>query len=196
MARLPELPQEFLHSVLSYCAKTGTLRWKERTPDMFEDGARSAAHRCAVWNANYAHQIAGGLSNFGYRRILLHGKLYLAHVIAWAMHYGQWPEHEIDHKKGSRDDNRIAKLRKATRTQNEFNKRRQSNNSSGVPGVVFHKPSGLWTARTMVNRKWISGGYFLTKEEAIEARAKLVAEHHGEFAVDDLERAGYGGVHS
>ncbi len=195
MTRLPELPQEFLHSILIYDAKSGLLFWKERTPNMFTaKGGKTAEHLCAVWNAN-SSKPAGGVSNFGYLRVQIGKSLYLVHVIAWAMHYGIWPIHEIDHISGIRSENRIDNLRKATRSENAFNRRLASNNTSGCPGVVFHEPSGLWHARAQIGGKIISARYFRTREEAIEARAKLVAEHHGEFAVADLERQGYAPAH-
>ena len=44
-------------------------------------------------------------------------------------------------------------------------------NSSSHPGVVYHRPSGLWYAHKTLNRKRRQL-YFRTKEEAIEQRIK------------------------
>ena len=48
--------------------------------------------------------------------------------------------YDIDHKNGklSRNDNRKSNLRIATRSQNNMNKDKQKNNTSGVSGVGWH----------------------------------------------------------
>jgi hypothetical protein len=43
-------------------------------------------------------------------------------------------------------------------------------NTSGTPGIGFHKATGKWRAYYNEGKKHISLGYYKTKQEAIEAR--------------------------
>jgi hypothetical protein len=80
--------------------------------------------------------------------------------------------YDIDHKNGerSRHDNRKSNLRIATRSQNQMNKCKQKNNTSGTVGVGWHKLSNKWSAYIAVNKKQIHLGLFDRKEDAIAAR--------------------------
>ena len=73
-------------------------------------------------------------------------KKYRAHRVAWAIHHGSWPDGEIDHINGVRDDNRIENLRCVSRHENKKNTAIPSHNTSGVVGVTWHKPSRKWRA--------------------------------------------------
>ena len=79
---------------------------------------------------------------------------------------------EIDHINRNRLDNRKANLRFVSHQENLHNISRAKNNTSGCTGVSFYDQKGFryWRARIKVNKKEISLGYYLTKEEAIEAR--------------------------
>jgi hypothetical protein len=79
-------------------------------------------------------------------------------------------------------DNRRYNLRVATRSQNQTNRKRQSNNTSGYKGVCFFKPTGRWMAYINVNGKRKHLGYFATKEEAYAAYCVAALKYHGEFA--------------
>ena len=61
------------------------------------------------------------LKHNAYLAITLHGKKYLAHRIAWIMHYGHWPINYIDHINGDGSDNRIVNLRDVTACVNLYN---------------------------------------------------------------------------
>ncbi|EIH4118685.1 HNH endonuclease [Escherichia coli] len=134
----------------------------------------------------------GTKTSSGYIHIRLLGKKRLAHRLAWFYVYGEWPEHEIDHINGVKDDNRICNLRKATRSQNEWNKPQPSSNKSGAKGVRFVQKRMKWRADCM--RKTL--GYFKTKEQAINAlieyRNKIQGEfqNHGHlYTADDFNQA-------
>jgi hypothetical protein len=110
------------------------------------------------------------------------GGRYLVHRIVWLYVYGEWPEHEVDHEDVDPSNNRIGNLRAATSSQNKMNRRKQSNNSSGVKGVHFNKEKKLWQASICVERNQIHLGYFKSKDDAA-AKYKEAAEIlHGEFA--------------
>lgn len=90
---------------------------------------------------------------------------------------------EVDHIDGDGLNNqRSTNLRLATSQQNKFNTGRHKNNTSGYKGVSLDKRTGLWEARTMLNRRNIIIGRFPTPLEASRAYTARIAELHGEFA--------------
>lgn len=89
--------------------------------------------------------------------------------------------HELaDHEDGDGLNNLRSNLRLADSKQNSQNRRRAKDNKSGYKGVHFEK--GKWSARIMVNKKFLRLGRFNTPEEAHEAYKKAAIEHFGEFA--------------
>lgn len=63
------------------------------------------------WNKDVAYNVksgdlAGYKSSRGYINIKIHGKMYLAHRLAWLYSRGVWPQ-IIDHINGIKDDNRL-----------------------------------------------------------------------------------------
>lgn len=79
--------------------------------------------------------IAGYIQADGYRAISCNGIQYKAHRLAWLYMTGSFPENQLDHINMNKDDNRFSNLRKATRSQNNMNRRSYSNNKLGCKGV-------------------------------------------------------------
>lgn len=71
----------------------------------------------------YKGDIAGHTEKSGYTRVWFCGTQYMVHRIAWALYYGEWPKHTIDHKNKIRSDNRITNLRDVPQHVNNQNKR-------------------------------------------------------------------------
>ena len=88
----------------------------------------------------------------------------------------------IDHINRNRLDNRKSNLRYATPQQNCMNKSKQSNNTSGYPGVSWRKDRNKWRAFITVDRKQIALGLYENKEDAITARKAAEEKYFGEFA--------------
>lgn len=88
----------------------------------------------------------------------------------------------VDHINGIRHDNRRANLRICTNAENQRNRGKNKNNTSGYKGVSLHKLSGLWKAMIKVDRKDIFLGYFKNPEDAHQAYSAAAAMYHGEFA--------------
>ena len=149
----PELTAEKLRSVLDYEPATGIFTWKVSTSRRVKVG-----------------DVAGCPDGGGYLRIKIQSRLYKAHRLAWLYTYGEWPEDQIDHINRNKTDNRIANLREVTNKQNGQNASKRSDNTSGHPGVGWHKQSAKWVAQIKHNQKLIHLGYFTTLEEAIAAR--------------------------
>jgi len=78
-----------------------------------------------VWTANRFTSKIGtvattGGHNSGYLRVTIDSKKYLAHRVAWFLHYGTQPA-EIDHINQDVTDNRIANLRSVDHATNMRN---------------------------------------------------------------------------
>jgi hypothetical protein len=171
-----------LRQLLSYEPETGRLAWLPRTSDHFRDGGHSAAHRAANWNARYAGTDAlTALSTHGYHRGNIFGRSHSAHRVAWAIHYGEWPNGEIDHINHDICDNRICNLRIVDRTENMRNASFRKDNKSGATGVWYRKDTGKWAARLGSGRSARNLGSFATFDEAHRAR-KLAALQVGYHA--------------
>lgn len=92
------------------------------------------------------------------------------------------PNLPIDHINHKVNDNRKCNLRVCTYSENNYNRRIQSNNTSGVVGICWHNKSKKWFARITVNKETISLGLFDDLEEAKEARKKAEVKYFKDFA--------------
>lgn len=120
-------------------------------------------------------------SRQGYRFVDIMGVRLRAHHIAWFLTYGVWPD-LLDHKNGKRDDNKIENLRECTIAENNQNRGRQANNTSGFRGVGWHKGKQRWRADIRKGGRKRSLGYFKTKQDAAAAYTAAAHELFGEFA--------------
>ncbi len=90
---------------------------------------------------------------------------------------------EVDHQNRNKLDNRRRNIRTATRSQNNYNKQQQKNNTSGYIGVAIFKPCpGLWQAYINVDHKRVPLGYWKTKKTAARAYNRAARKYHGKFA--------------
>jgi hypothetical protein len=110
-----------------------------------------------------------------------------AHRLAWFLYYGAWPENQIDHTNGIKNDNRISNLRQATSAENNVNKSKQKLYkgqpcSSQYKGVYWDRGGKKWRVGIRVNRRLILLGYLDNEEEAALAYNKAALEYFGEFA--------------
>ena len=89
---------------------------------------------------------------------------------------------EVDHVNGNTLDNRKSNLRIVSRSQNEWNRDKQKNNSTGYKGITYVKRDKLFIARIRVYGKLIYLGGFKDKKRAAEAYNKGAKQYHGKFA--------------
>ena len=148
-----ELTAEYLRSILHYDPESGIFTRKVSTSSRAKVG-----------------DVAGCPDGGGYLQIRIQSRLYLAHRLAWLHTYGVWPKDQIDHINRNRSDNRIYNLREVTNKQNLQNAGKYSHNTSGHPGVYWHKQRSKWQVKIRHNQKLIHLGYFSILEEAIAAR--------------------------
>lgn len=153
-----------LHRLLNYDPITGHVTWKVRKRNGVKIG-----------------DVCGHVASNGYLRMMIHKKSYAVHQIAFAMYYGRWSKDEVDHINGVKLDNRIANLREATGSENQYNKV-SGCNTSGFKGVGFNKRLGKYRAIIKKDKKSVYLGSFDDPQEAAHAYNKAAIALHGEFA--------------
>lgn len=166
-----------LKELVNYDPETGEIIWKTRPFDGFANSGAGA-----TWNKRFAGKPAFAASKgHGYKHGSLGGRLYSAHRVAWAVHYGEWPG-VIDHINGDPSDNRIANLRSVDWSENSKNKRLQSNSPQAHFGIRLRE--GKWQARIKVRGVLRHLGSFKTYDDALLARRAAEArlgfhQNHG-----------------
>lgn len=153
-----------LRELLHFDPETGVFRYRTR-----------ASQRTRVGD------VAGSVNSNGYRHIRVDGRAYKAHRLAWLYVTGEWPPRVVDHINGGRDDNRIANLRLASRSENLANSR-VNRAGKDAPKGVRRLPNGRWIARIQKNKRSIYLGYFQSQADATAAYAAAAKNLFGEFA--------------
>lgn len=111
-----------------------------------------------------------GRSRTSYITIAIKRRPVFAHRLAWALHYGEWPDGQIDHIDRDGTNNRISNLRIVDWVQNARNQRPPITSKSGVCGVIWAKHKNKWKAQVGVGGRQFFLGYYRTLEEAVRAR--------------------------
>ena len=118
---------------------------------------------------NLINKPTGSKSSNGYINIVVNNVRYSAHKLAWYMYYGHYPNFYLDHCDGDKSNNAISNIRPSTPSENQKNRGKNRNNSSGSNGVS-RQPSGRWRVRVRVNGKLLSLGTYNTYSEACKVR--------------------------
>lgn len=160
---MTDLTPSRLQAIFEYDAEAGTITRTART----ESEPRG--------------KVMGFTMANGYRAMLIYGKQYYVHRIAFAIAHGRWPTALIDHINGDPSDNRLSNLREATSRENSRNRARSADH-----GATFYRRYGKWRASVSVDGRQKHLGYFATKDEALAARVLAEKQHYGEFAPSRL----------
>lgn len=145
---------------LRYEPETGLLYWVK-----------------TLGNGIQAGQRAGAISKRKYITIMIRGRAYKAHRLAFLLHYGRFPIGLTDHANGDASDNRIANIREASPLQNAQNRRLHSRK-----GINYRKDRGKWRVMITIAGKRTHLGTFDTAEEAHEAYRIAAEKWFGPFA--------------
>jgi hypothetical protein len=159
-----ELTQIRLKEVLEYNPETGKFLWKRSTP-MGKKG----------W-------FKGSLGGTGDLYIRVDGKLYKAHRLALLYTDGEFPSDVVDHINGERDDNRRRNIRVCTQSQNLYNTRLPTTNTSGHKGVSWKKGRETWQVRIGVDKVYKTFGCYKDFELACLVANEVRNKYHREFA--------------
>lgn len=130
------------------------------------------------WHAEWAEtsQTWYALHNLPKKKGALHKRISMHRFLAATPELPQ-----VDHKDGNGLDNRRENLRPCSRSQNQANRRKQVNNTSGHPGVHWHKAGQKWQAFVTHNGVRKHLGLFAQKKDAIAARDATAKELFGKF---------------
>lgn len=145
--------------------------------DIFEYSDGRLLWKTTTCGRRIAGDEAGYINDDGYIVVEVKHKAAGVHRIVWLMHHGVWPDGEIDHINGIRNDNRIENLRDVGHKTNSENRRKASTRSiTGVLGVS-HFHGGKFRARIRTSGKLVSLGIFDTAELAhaayVDAKRRL-----------------------
>lgn len=174
-SQLPDL--DFLNNRLFYDPDTGIFRWREVGVEFF-----ATKNSWSSWNSRFSGKTAGKLRDDGYLSVRLKylntSKTYLLHRVALKMFYGKDPEGFVDHINGNRQDNRIENLRVVSRSENQRNQKKRTNNTTGVLGVSWSKHANAWLARITYDGKQKNLGYYKDFDDAVRVRMAAEIKHN------------------
>lgn len=127
-----------------------------------------------------AGSVLAGTLNHGYLRVMVAGRSYSLHRLAFLWMTGHWPSADVDHIDGDRTNNRWANLRDVDRSTNLQNTRaaKSHNKSTGILGAYFHKKTGRYTSRIRSCGRNVHLGMFSTPQEAHAAYVAAKRQLH------------------
>ena len=127
-------------------------------------------------------QEAGSINSRGYYSMFFKNKRYVNHRIVYFLNTGIDPEEkQVDHIDRNRLNNKISNLRLATNKQNQDNRKKQKNNTSGVTGVSWHKRDNRYYAHILYNKKKLSLGHFNKSDKDKAIAVRIAAETDPRF---------------
>ena len=128
------------------------------------------------WRVNAQGYVVRSVSKGGTKSVQ-----YL-HILIAARNGIQNVGQQLDHANCNKLDNTRDNLRLATRQQNQANRGRPANNTSGFKGVSWNKQRGQFVANITVSKKTIYLGYFAEAADAHAAYARAAIRYFGEYA--------------
>ena len=159
------LTQERLKEFFSYDPETGDFVRLKRGGETGKNVSR--------WQPG---QVAGSITNRGYRVIRFGDFTYSAHRLAVLYMTGEWPADSVDHVDGDFANNRWSNLRECSHPENLHNIKKPASNTSGFLGV--YRKQKKWASQICAYGKQMYLGSFATREEAHSAYLAAKANYH------------------
>lgn len=178
IAQLPNL--EYLKECFEIDPSSPSgLRWAANRP-LHHFKNESVRKR---WSTSSGNKPSGGILTNGYYHSRLDSKRYPTHRIIFAIHNNtiDFQGKQIDHIDGNPLNNSPQNLRLVTASQNQFNRKKQKNNSSGHKNISFIKRLNKYRCAMQIDGEDIYIGLFNTIEEAIQGRDQKFKQLVGEF---------------
>lgn len=135
-----------------------------------------------VFTRKATGEIANAKHVNGYIHIRVLGEKYLGHRLAFLYVNGKFPENDVDHINGVRDDNRFCNLREVTKAENNINRKLNCNSTTGVKGVSFVKKLNKWRVQLQINKTKMYFGVYSDFELAELVAKEAIQKYHKEFA--------------
>lgn len=178
------LTAELVRKLVRYEPETGRLFWLERPVELFRSRWPGQEQATAdYWNRrNAGNECFLAEDDDGYRIGSIFNLTRKAHRVAWALQTGEWPAAKIDHRNGTRNDNRWLNLRPASEIENRRNSIAEKDAASQFKGVTWHKRDRVWFARIYADGRRIQLGTFADEVAAAEAYDRAALQHFGPFA--------------
>jgi hypothetical protein len=118
----------------------------------------------------------------GYFRVGFNGEDYRNNRVVYFLCTGIDPEEKtVDHEDGNSFNNKIWNLRLATHKQNNHNRRKHNNNTSGVTGVYWDKSANKYKSAIDHNYKSLNLGYFNKSDKDKAIAVRIAAETDPRF---------------
>jgi hypothetical protein len=146
------LSHQLVSKLLSYDPETGVMHWLEDRGRLAKKG-----------------YVAGAKDDKGYIRLMLCGKKYRAHQLAFVLMGEQYPAY-VDHINGDRSDNRWSNLRVSDPLNNAKNMRKRKDGNTPFTGVGYMKSHNKWRVRLNHQGESVYIGIYGSLFEAISAR--------------------------
>jgi len=87
----------------------------------------------------------------------------------------------VDHADGDQSNNRVDNLRTCTASENQGNRKKGKDNTSGYKGVCWQKNMSKWQMSCRINGTRVYA-WFADKIDAAKAYDKVAIAAHGSFA--------------
>lgn len=111
------------------------------------------------------------------------------HRIVWFLVYGYWPDFQIDHIDGDKQNNKVENLRPTDQKLNQANRKARTDVTSKYKGVGFHR--NKWRAFITKGGVFCGLGTFTTEEAAAKAYDEAALKHFGQHARLNFPESGF-----
>jgi len=142
-----------------------------------EESSTGLVWRCDRGSNFVKGEEVGAIHSQGYYQMGFKNEIYKCHRVVYFICKGIDPEEkQVDHIDGNKLNNKISNLRLATNQQNNTNKNKQKNNTSGVTGVGWCKSKNKYKSSIKHNSKLLNLGHFNKSDKDKAVAVRIAAE--------------------